>query len=190
MKLYEALVRTLNVNFSYALRAKIDCSAARIVSNVAPPLSIYTFHKNLTMASSTGMVDPKIFENLQTKIDEDAEVRDQIRAILQTLERQGRTAQSVLSRAHSTPAAQRKISLHLLRLPANSSSSTCPPICRRSNRWRDLQHQPAGGDDLQVTILQVCPSLHLFEPADRTDTMACGPETFKMSSSKSSSADG
>jgi len=58
------------------------------------------------MANSTGMVDPKIFENLQIKIDEDAEVRDQIRAILQTLERQGRNAQSVLSRAHSTPAAQ------------------------------------------------------------------------------------
>ncbi|KAH8599382.1 putative Translin-1 [Bisporella sp. PMI_857] len=52
-----------------------------------------------------GMVDPKIFESLQTKIDEDAEVRDKIRSILQTLERQGRTAQSVLSRAHSTPAA-------------------------------------------------------------------------------------
>jgi hypothetical protein len=57
------------------------------------------------MADNTGMVDPKIFEDLQTKIDEDAEVRDQIKAILQTLERQCRNAQSVLSRAHSTPAA-------------------------------------------------------------------------------------
>ncbi|KAH7407508.1 putative Translin-1 [Cadophora sp. MPI-SDFR-AT-0126] len=51
------------------------------------------------------MVDPRIFEQLQAKIDDDAEVRDQIRAITQTLERQGRNAQSVLSRAHSTPAA-------------------------------------------------------------------------------------
>ncbi|CAG8958097.1 hypothetical protein HYFRA_00000442 [Hymenoscyphus fraxineus] len=55
--------------------------------------------------SMTGMVDPKIFEDLQKKIDSDAETRDQIRAILTTLERQGRQAQSVLSRAHSTPAA-------------------------------------------------------------------------------------
>jgi hypothetical protein len=54
------------------------------------------------------MVDPRIFEHLQTKIDEDAEVRDQIRAITQTLERQGRNAQAVLSRAHSTPAAHRE----------------------------------------------------------------------------------
>lgn len=51
------------------------------------------------------MVDPKIFEQLQTKIDEDAEVRDQIKAIIQTLERQSRNAQSILSRAHSIPAA-------------------------------------------------------------------------------------
>lgn len=57
------------------------------------------------MANPTGMVDPQIFENLQIKIDEDAEVRDQIRAVLQSLERQGRAAQSVLSRAHSTPTA-------------------------------------------------------------------------------------
>jgi hypothetical protein len=57
---------------------------------------------------SNSLVDPRIFEDLQTKIDEDAEVKDQIRNILQTLERQGRTAQSVLSRAHSTPAAERE----------------------------------------------------------------------------------
>ncbi|CZR53099.1 probable translin [Phialocephala subalpina] len=57
------------------------------------------------MASSSAMVDPKIFEQLQTKIDEDAEVRDQIKAIIQTLERQSRNAQSILSRAHSIPAA-------------------------------------------------------------------------------------
>jgi len=55
------------------------------------------------------MVDPKIFESLQTKIDEDSEVRDQIKSILQTLERQGRITQSLLSRAHSTPAAHCKL---------------------------------------------------------------------------------
>lgn len=60
------------------------------------------------MASSSGMVDLRIFEQLQTKIDEDAEVREQIKAITQTLERQGRNAQSILSRAHSTPAAHRE----------------------------------------------------------------------------------
>lgn len=67
------------------------------------------------MANPSSMIDLKVFENLQGKIDDDAEIRDQIRAILQTLERQGRTAQSLLSGAHSTPAAHRKPAM--------------PPIC-------------------------------------------------------------
>jgi hypothetical protein len=54
------------------------------------------------------MVDPAIFEQIQAKIDEDAQVRDvralsiddslltsqEIRSILQTLERQGRESQT------------------------------------------------------------------------------------------------
>ncbi|KZF23568.1 putative Translin-1 [Xylona heveae TC161] len=48
------------------------------------------------------MIDPAIFEQLQAKIDEDSQVREDIREILQTLERQGRTVQSILSRAHAT----------------------------------------------------------------------------------------
>ncbi|KAK2625651.1 hypothetical protein QTJ16_004963 [Diplocarpon rosae] len=58
--------------------------------------------------ANQGMVDPRIFEQLQTKIDDDAEVRDQIRAITQTLERQSKNTHSILSRAHSTPAANLK----------------------------------------------------------------------------------
>lgn len=51
-------------------------------------------------------IDAQIFEDLQTRIDEDAQAREQIKDILQRLERQGRTAHSVLSRAHSTPTGQ------------------------------------------------------------------------------------
>lgn len=54
------------------------------------------------------MISSQIFEDLQSKIDEDAAVREQIRTILNTLERQERSAQSALSRAHSTPIAQRQ----------------------------------------------------------------------------------
>lgn len=38
---------------------------------------------------STGMVNPAIFEHLQTKIDEDSSVREELRNILQNLEKQG-----------------------------------------------------------------------------------------------------
>jgi hypothetical protein len=82
------------------------------------------------------MIDPKIFESLQTKIDDDTEIRDQIRAILQVLERQGRTAQSILSGAHSTPAAHRK-TRHLVEYnPDLSCSPARPPIHRRRHKRR------------------------------------------------------
>lgn len=88
------------------------------------------------MSDLNGMVDPKIFEDLQTKIDEDAEVRDQLKAILQTLERQCRNAQSVLSRAHSTPASHCKSSkagsLRPRHLIFHSAARSC--LCRECHK--------------------------------------------------------
>lgn len=51
-----------------------------------------------------GMVDPAIFEQLQERVDQDSSVREELREIIQTLEKQGRSAQSILARAHSTPS--------------------------------------------------------------------------------------
>ena len=39
-----------------------------------------------------GMVNPAIFEHLQTKIDEDSEVREGLKTILQDLEKQGKSS--------------------------------------------------------------------------------------------------
>ncbi|KAL3479246.1 recombination hotspot-binding protein [Aspergillus californicus] len=52
------------------------------------------------------MIDRAIFESLQSKIDEEAAVRDELNEIVQTLARKGRSTQATLSRAHSTPADQ------------------------------------------------------------------------------------
>ncbi|KAK5135870.1 hypothetical protein LTR08_004519 [Meristemomyces frigidus] len=52
------------------------------------------------------MIQQGIFEDLQRKIDEDTAVKDALRDIVQTLEKQDRTTQSILSRAHSTPSAE------------------------------------------------------------------------------------
>ncbi|KKK14551.1 hypothetical protein P175DRAFT_0435899 [Aspergillus ochraceoroseus IBT 24754] len=54
------------------------------------------------------MIDREIFENLQSKIDEEAAVRDELHEIVQNLARKGRSTQATLSRAHSTPADQLK----------------------------------------------------------------------------------
>ena len=42
-----------------------------------------------TSTSSHGLVDPAIFEQLQTKIDEDNRVREELRNVVQALEKQG-----------------------------------------------------------------------------------------------------
>ena len=47
-----------------------------------------------TDAAAFGMVNPAIFENLQTKIDEDAQIREELRNILTVLEKQGRLESS------------------------------------------------------------------------------------------------
>ncbi|KAL2816998.1 Translin [Aspergillus cavernicola] len=52
------------------------------------------------------MIDRAIFEDLQSKIDEEVAVRDELHEIVQTLARKGRSTQATLSRAHSTPAEQ------------------------------------------------------------------------------------
>ncbi|KAL8654367.1 MAG: hypothetical protein Q9226_003465 [Calogaya cf. arnoldii] len=69
------------------------------------------------MAGVHGMIDPAIFKQLQANIDDDSQLREEVRNILQKRERQGRMTQSILSRAHSVPAAELKEALS----PARSS---------------------------------------------------------------------
>ncbi|KAL6715645.1 Translin-1 [Lecanora helva] len=53
------------------------------------------------MTASQGMIDPAVFTHLQNKLDEDVQVREEIRNILQSMERRDRVTTSILSRAHS-----------------------------------------------------------------------------------------
>jgi len=53
---------------------------------------------------ATSLVDPKVFEDLQTKLDDDAKTREQIRDSLQALEKEQKSVLSVLSSAHSIAA--------------------------------------------------------------------------------------
>ncbi|KAK5748138.1 Translin-1 [Elasticomyces elasticus] len=58
--------------------------------------------------NGNGMIQSGIFESLQRKIDDDSAVKDTLQAlrdIVQELEKQERTTQSILSRAHSTASA-------------------------------------------------------------------------------------
>ncbi|KAK2758981.1 hypothetical protein FQN54_003079 [Arachnomyces sp. PD_36] len=54
------------------------------------------------------MIDPSIFEHLQTKIDDETKVKDELHEIIQNIGRRGRAVQATLSQVHSTPADQLK----------------------------------------------------------------------------------
>jgi len=58
-----------------------------------------------TADTAASVVDPTIFESVQKQIDEDSQLRDELRGFLKTLDRQGRQIQSILSRAHAVPSS-------------------------------------------------------------------------------------
>ncbi|KAI1613271.1 Translin [Exophiala viscosa] len=57
-------------------------------------------------ATSSHNIDPAIFTSLQTKIDEESAIRDELKTFVETLSKQGRLTQSILSRIHNTPTAE------------------------------------------------------------------------------------
>ncbi|KAK6371791.1 Translin-1 [Exophiala oligosperma] len=66
----------------------------------APPTS------STTTTSPTAHVDPAIFTSLQAKIDQESSIRDELKAFVDTLTKQGRLTQSILSRIHNTPTSE------------------------------------------------------------------------------------
>ena len=57
--------------------------------------------------ASTGasLIDTEIFTSLQAKIDEESEIRDQLKILVDNLSKQGRLTQSILSRTHNVPSS-------------------------------------------------------------------------------------
>lgn len=56
--------------------------------------------------ADSNQIDPSIFVDLQKKIDEDSEIREQLKSIVDTLSKLGRITQSILSRIHNVPTSQ------------------------------------------------------------------------------------
>ncbi|KEF57483.1 uncharacterized protein A1O9_05400 [Exophiala aquamarina CBS 119918] len=54
---------------------------------------------------SSPHVDPAIFTSLQTKIDEESAIRDELKAHVENLQKQSRLTQSILSRIHNTSSS-------------------------------------------------------------------------------------
>lgn len=57
---------------------------------------------NPPAGTSSPHVDPAIFTSLQTKIDEESAIRDELKVHVENLQKQSRLTQSILSRIHNT----------------------------------------------------------------------------------------
>ncbi|PSN66312.1 recombination hotspot-binding protein-like protein [Corynespora cassiicola Philippines] len=82
------------------------------------------------MAGQSGMVDPAIFQDLQARVDEDSAVRDELRDIVQALEKQNRNISFILSRAHSTPVTSRTKEIFLSAKTQALTSTTVPDVLK------------------------------------------------------------
>jgi len=56
-------------------------------------------------AAGASLIDTGIFTSLQAKIDEESEIRDQLKTLIDNLSKQGRLTQSILSRIHNVPSS-------------------------------------------------------------------------------------
>jgi hypothetical protein len=58
------------------------------------------------MSAQSSLLDPSIFSYLESKLEEETQVRDALTQIVQRLERSVASAQGLLSRVHSTPRSR------------------------------------------------------------------------------------
>ena len=66
---------------------------------------------NAAASSPSPNVDPAIFSSLQAKIDQETAIKDELKNFVDTLSKQGRVTQSILSRVHNTPTAELETSV-------------------------------------------------------------------------------
>ncbi|KAF2468921.1 Translin [Lindgomyces ingoldianus] len=86
------------------------------------------------MAAQNGMVDPAIFQDLQARVDEDGAVHDELRDIIQTLEKHNRTTLFVLSRAHSTPVSNLSSVLEAAEEPIQNAVAAITKLAQSASK--------------------------------------------------------
>ncbi|KAL2429217.1 Translin-1 [Exophiala dermatitidis] len=114
---------------------------------------------NTSTAASSTHVDPAIFSSLQTKIDEEQAIRDELKTHVDALSKQGRLTQSILSRIHNTPTGELEanvlnpcydaLSEQTKTVKALSESASEYPFYKWNSIWqRDIQ--------TVISSLQLC----------------------------------
>ncbi|KIV84012.1 hypothetical protein PV11_05988 [Exophiala sideris] len=110
-------------------------------------------------ASSTQNIDPAIFTSLQAKIDEESAIRDELKTFVETLSKQGRLTQSILSRIHNTPTTELEAAVLD---PCNESLSqqaaTVKELAQSASKFPFYKWNNIWQRDIQAVIssMQIC----------------------------------
>src|SRR5262249_5242520 len=107
---------------------------------------------------SSPNVDPAIFASLQTKIDEEATIRDELKALVETLSKQGRLTQSILSRVHNTPTPELESVLNPCYNALTAQAATVKNLAQTASKYPFYKWNSIWQRDIQSVIssVQMC----------------------------------
>ncbi|KIX05440.1 uncharacterized protein Z518_06312 [Rhinocladiella mackenziei CBS 650.93] len=108
---------------------------------------------------SSPNVDPAIFTSLQSKIDEESAIRDELKALVDILSKQGRLTQSILSRIHNTPTTELEASVLAPCYDALSEqAATVKNLARSASKYPFYKWNSVWQRDIQgvISSMQMC----------------------------------
>jgi predicted translin family RNA/ssDNA-binding protein len=104
-------------------------------------------------------IDPTIFTSLQTKIDEEGTIRDELRNIVDNLSKQSRLTQSILSRIHNTPTASLQVAvLEPAVASINEQATTVKSLSEVASKYPFYKWNSIWQREIQTLIssIQIC----------------------------------
>lgn len=101
--------------------------------------------------TGASLIDTSIFTFLQNKIDQESEVREELKTHVEKLSKEGRLTQSILARIHNVPSSslqeqvlsqtEHTLRLQFSTLQALATSASKYPYYKWNSLWsRDLQN--------------------------------------------------
>ena len=112
--------------------------------------------------NASGMVDPAIFDYLQSKIDEDTEIRDQVKTILEDLQKAGRHSQASLAKAHSTQANQYGTIVGETEISITDQINVVERLAETASRYPYYKYNSLWSRDIQNTVCYIKHLGHLL----------------------------
>ncbi|GAB7340165.1 hypothetical protein MBLNU457_6642t1 [Dothideomycetes sp. NU457] len=100
-------------------------------------------------------MQPGIFESLQQKIDEDGAVRETLRDIVQTLEKQDRATQATLSRAHSTATSELQALVQTAESSIKNEIDTISKLAQEASKYPYYKYNSMWSRQMQDTCFSI-----------------------------------